>query len=147
MKKLTLIDKAFLLKKTPLFGTLDLDLLLPIADKLITTNFDAGDHIFHVQDEASRMYLIVHGSVEIRDPSGKTLATLSSDNFFGDESIFNEKPRGYEVISKTDSQLLSLSRTNLLTIISEYPSVAVGFLQVYASSVVFRPRTPVEGNS
>lgn len=147
MKRLSLIDKAFLLKKTPLFATLDLDLLLPIADKLATADFDAGEVIFRIDDPANRMYLIVRGTVDIRDSYGKILATLSSENFFGDESLFNEKPRGYEVISKTDTQLLTLSRTNLLTIISECPSVAVGFLQVYASSVVFRARKPSEESS
>lgn len=140
MKRLTLIDKAFLLKKTPLFENLDLDLLLPIADKLALTDYDAGEFIFRYQEQANRMYLIVKGVVEIRDHSSQLIATLSGEDFFGDESLFNEKPRGYEAFSKTDSQLLSLSRTNLLTIISECPSVAVAFLQVYSSTIHFRPR-------
>lgn len=140
MKKLTLIDKAFLLKKTPLFGTLDLDLLLPIADKLGIVDFDAGETIFAVNEEANRMYLIVKGLIEIRDVQSHLITTLNVEDFFGEESIFNEKPRGYQAASKTASQLLVLSRTNLLAIISECPTVAVGFLQVYTSAIPFRPR-------
>jgi CRP/FNR family transcriptional regulator, cyclic AMP receptor protein len=139
MKRLTLIDKAFLLKKTPLFVSLDLDLLLPIADKLGIVSFHAGDFIFSNLEEAHRMYFILNGKVEIQVPPA-TLALLSQDDFFGDESIFNEKPRAYTAISKTDSTLLTLSRTNLLSIISECPSVAVGLLQVYASTIAFRLR-------
>lgn len=140
MKKLTLIDKAFFLKRTPLFSTLDLDLLLPIADKLGVAEFDANEAIFSLNDEGFRMYFIVSGSVEIRNSQHQVLATLSNEEFFGDESLFNDKPRAYEAIARTDTLLLSLSRTNLLTIISECPNVAVGFLQVYTSQTPLRPR-------
>jgi CRP/FNR family transcriptional regulator, cyclic AMP receptor protein len=140
MSKLTLIDKAFFLKRTALFGTLDLELLLAIADKLKIVTFESGEKIFGYNEEAVRIYFIVKGTVEILDRQNILLNTLDNEEFFGDESIFNEKPRGYQAISKTYTQLLALSRTNLLTIISECPSVAVGLLQAYSSMTDFRPR-------
>jgi CRP/FNR family cyclic AMP-dependent transcriptional regulator len=140
MKRLTLVDKAFFLKKTLLFSALDLDLLLAIADKLSIVSFDEGKQIFGTGEEAFRMYFIVKGIVEIRDPQRNVLAELSDEEFFGDEAMFNEKPRTYDAISKTDTVLLALTRTNILTIISECPSVAVGFLQAYTSTTAFRPR-------
>ncbi len=144
MKKLNLIDKAFHLKKTVLFGSLDLDLLLPIADKLGIADFDIDDVIFNINEQANRMYLLVKGTIEIQDPDGNFLASLREGEFFGEEAIFNEKPRGYKAICKSDAQLLSLSRTHILTIISECPAVAIAFLQVYTSFVTFRPRKIVE---
>lgn len=140
MNKLTLIDRAFFLKRTPLFSMLDLDLVLAIADKLQVVSFDAGQPIFGISEDAHRLYLIVKGTIEIRDKSGEVLAILGADDFFGDESLFSEKPRGYEAIAKTDAIVLALSKTNLLTIISECPSVAVGLLQAYTSMTPFRPR-------
>src|SRR5437868_2872359 len=118
MKKLTLIDKAFLLKRTPLFDTLDLNLLLAIADKLAVVSCEAGEIIFNAQEEAFHMYFIVSGTIEIRDLHQVTLAVLAHDDFFGDESLFNEKPRAYGAVATGPTTLLSLSRTNLLTIIS-----------------------------
>lgn len=144
MKRLTLIDKAFLLKKTPLFGNLDLDLLLPIADKLSLIDYDASENIFAAGDVAQRMYFIVKGAVEIRDQNNHVLAVLEENDFFGDEAIFSETPRAYNAFSKIDTFLLTLSRTNLLTIISECPSVAVGLLQVYTSTTPFRSRKAME---
>lgn len=138
MSKITLIDKAFFLKRTLPFNGLDLDLLLAIADKLQVATFERGEIIFGVNEEAFRMYFIVKGDVEVRDSQHKVLATLHSEEFFGDESLFNDKARAYEAFSKTDTTLLSLSRTNLLAIISECPSVAVGLLQAYASLASFR---------
>lgn len=140
MNTITLIDKAFFLKKTLMFNTLDLDLLLAIADKLQVVSFESQESIFDPGEEAHRMYFIVRGEVEIRDAKKMLLATLGAHEFFGDESMFNEKPRAYEAVSKTKSILLTLSRTNLLTLISECPSVAVGILQAYTSITTFRPR-------
>lgn len=147
MKKLTLIDKAFLLKRTPLFSSLDLDLLLAIADKLVMTSFDPGDQIFVANEEANRMYFIVKGEVAIRSNQGVPICVLRSPEFFGDESLFNNQPRGYEAISFGETSLLTLTRSNLFTIISECPSVAVGFVQVYSSALPFRPRKTQEIDS
>jgi CRP/FNR family cyclic AMP-dependent transcriptional regulator len=145
MKRLTLIDKAFLLKRTPLFSALDLDLLLTIADKLGLVAFEAGDFIFVAQEEANRMYFIVEGQVEIRSPSQHVLCTLGSGDFFGEESLFNNKPRTYAAFTPVETHVLTLSRTNLYTIISECPAVAIGFLQVYTSDLPYRPLKAGDG--
>ena len=140
MTKLTLIDRAFFLKKIPLFAALDLELLLAIAEKLHMMSYEPQDQIFGIMEEANRMYFIVKGYVEIKNGENLTLATLQAEDFFGDESLFSEKPRAYRAVSKTESILLSLTRTHLLTTISECPSVAIGLLQAYTSMTNFRPR-------
>ena len=139
MKHLTLIDKAFLLKRTPLFSALDLDLLLTIAYKLGTAIFEPSDSAFFVNEEANRMYFIIQGQVEIRSPEQKVITRLTAGDFFGEESLFSNKPRTYSAYIPIETHLLTLSRTNLYSIISECPSVAIGFLQVYTSMMNHRP--------
>ena len=146
MKHLTLIDKAFLLKRTAPFATLDLDLLLTIANKLGLVIFDPDDDIFVIGEEANRMYFIVKGQVEIQDINRQTLYTLGTGDFFGEEALFNNKPRGYAAFAPIETHVLTLSRTNLYTIISECPSVAVGFLQVYAAHFPLRPFKSLEND-
>lgn len=141
MKPLTLIDKAYLLKRTDLFKSLDLDELLPIADKLSQAHFDANKIIFAKNDQALRMYFIAKGHVELNDFDGNETITLQAGDFFGDEAVFSYKPRAYTAKSQSETILLSISRTNLLTIISECPSVAVGLLRVYGRAMPIRPRT------
>lgn len=140
MKILTLIDKAFLLKRTPLFRMLDLDLLLIISDKLGLVQMDANEYVFAKGEPASRMYFIASGVIDILDENRERLSSLHSPDFFGDEALLSDKMRGYFALSKTDSTLLTLSKTNLLTIISECPQVAIGLLQMYTSYNTFRPR-------
>lgn len=144
MNKLTLIDRAFFLKRLPIFSMLDLDLLLAIADKLHVVTFEEGQTIFGINEDAHRMYFIVKGSVEIRGADKQILATLNHDDYFGEEALFSEQPRAYESISQTDTIVMALSKANLLSIISECPSVAVGLLQAFTQIMPFRERKRLE---
>lgn len=147
MKHLTLIDKAFLLKRTTLFSSLDLDMLLIIADKLVLAAFDSDEYLFVAGEQAHRMYFIVTGAIDLYSVSQTHICRLERGDFFGEESLFNNRTRAYSVLSASKTEVLSLSRSNLFTIISEYPSVALGFLQVYTSVLDVRPSKMKEGNA
>lgn len=138
MKPLSLIEKAFFLKKVKFFADLDLDLLLAVGEKLHHDEYDQNERIFALHQAANRMYLIVHGIVQILDERLRPICELSSGDCFGDESLFNEQTRNYSAICKTDAHLLILSRSHLLSVISECPSVAVALLQSYAQTLPCR---------
>jgi CRP-like cAMP-binding protein len=138
MKPLSLIEKAFFLKKVRLFSELDFELLLSVAEKLHDDDYDAQEKVFMTGQVANRIYFIAHGSVQLLDERMRPMIDLGAGEFFGDESLFNESQRSYGAICKTDSMLLTLSRSHLLSIISECPSVAVSMLQAYASSLPCR---------
>ncbi|MBI3901027.1 MAG: cyclic nucleotide-binding domain-containing protein, partial [Chlamydiia bacterium] len=129
----SLIEKAFFLKKVRIFNDLDLELLLAIAEKLHEDDYDAGEKIFTPGQVANRIYLIEKGVVQIFDTTLHLQAELLVGDYFGDESLFNEQSRSYSAICKSDALFLTLSRSHLLSIISECPSVAVSLLQTYAS--------------
>ncbi len=137
---LNLIDKAFLLKKTSLFGSLDLDLLLTIADRLELITHRKGEKVFQLDQDAHRMYLIVEGEVSIQNKEGESLAVLTPGEFFGDEALFQERPRAYDAICSTPLTLLALTRSHLLSIIAECPSVAIALLEAYTRTTPFRHR-------
>lgn len=147
MKPLTLIEKAFTLKQIPLFATLNLDLLLSIADKANSVIFEAHDYVFLAQEEANRMYFIVKGHVNLLSASGEAICSLKQGDFFGEESLFSNKPRSYAAFCPVDTLLLTLSRTNLYMIIAECPSVAISFLQIYTAALPYRPIKPLENAS
>ncbi len=136
----TLIDKAFVLKKTPMFGCLELDLLLPIADKMHPTHVRAGEVIFEHGEQAYSMYFITEGKVTIANKQGALLASLQTGEVFGDEAVFSGSTREYEAKGEVNTELLTLSRADLLAIIYEYPRVATGFLEAYTKITPFRSR-------
>src|ERR1700733_6257487 len=134
----TLIDKAFLLKKTAIFSSLDIDLLLTIADKMDVETYKKGSKIFQIGQDASRIYIVVEGSLHVKNKADLLLAELVALDFFGDEAVLGEKTRGYDVICQSDLSLLSLTATHLHAILMECPTVAASFLEAYASNCEFR---------
>ncbi|HSX26059.1 MAG TPA: cyclic nucleotide-binding domain-containing protein [Chlamydiales bacterium] len=134
----SLIEKAFFLKKTRLFNELDLEILLAIAEKLHEDDYDAGEKVFTPGQVANRIYFIVQGAVQILDERLKPLAELNAGDYFGDESLFNDQPRSYAALCKKDTLFFTLSRSHLLSIISECPSVAVALLQSYSHELPCR---------
>jgi CRP/FNR family cyclic AMP-dependent transcriptional regulator len=134
----SLIEKAFFLKKMRLFSELDLEILLAIAEKLHEDDYDKDEKVFTPGQVANRIYLVYSGSVLIYDEQRRLLAELGVGEYFGDESLFNEQPRGYAATCKSDTLFLTLSRSHLLSIISECPSVAVTLLQAYSHELPCR---------
>lgn len=140
MRSLNLIDKAFFLKKTTLFAALELDLLLSIADKMEHLIFKSGEEIFHYSQDAHRLYFIIGGTVVIKDEAQQELAHLNPGDFFGDEALFNQKPRLYTAVSLQKCETLAILRSHFLAIIQECPSVALILLEFYAAQMAFRTR-------
>ncbi len=138
MKNLSLIEKAFFLKHTILFNDLDLDLLIAIADKMHQDIYEKDEKVFELNQIANKMYFIAKGSINILDENNQIIKTLVKNDFFGDESLFNEKPRGYSVFCLEESLLISLNKPNFHTIISECPSVAIALLNCYAKKTTYR---------
>jgi len=134
----SLIEKAFFLKTVRLFSDLELELLLAIAEKLHEDDYDIGEKIFVPGQVANRIYFIQEGTVQICDERMKPFCELGCSDYFGDESLFNEQPRSYAVLAKEDALFLTLSRSHLLSIISECPSVAVALLHAYSQQIPCR---------
>lgn len=134
----SLIEKAFFLKRVRLFADLSLELLLAIAEKLYEDDYDPQEKVFEAGQVANRIYLVFEGSVEIVDSWGKPLQELGAFDFFGDESLFNEQPRAYSARCLKKSLFYTLSRSHLLSILSECPTVALALLQGYAQELPCR---------
>jgi CRP/FNR family cyclic AMP-dependent transcriptional regulator len=136
----SLIEKAFFLKKLRLFSDLDLEILLAIAEKLHEDDYDKDEKVFTPGQVANRMYLIVEGTVQLYDEQRRQITELHAGDYFGDESLFNEQPRSYAALCKSDTLFFTLSRSHLLSIISECPSVAVTLMQSYSQQLPCRYR-------
>ena len=140
MRNANLIDLAFFLKKTQLFGSLDLEILLSIVDKMEIHHFKAMDVVFNYSQEAYRMYVILAGQIAIYDEEKKEKAVLLPGDYFGEEALFNEQRRHYKASCKTKAELLSISRAHLLSILHAFPSVAIALLESYTLHTPFRLR-------
>ncbi|EPP35694.1 cyclic nucleotide-binding domain protein [Chlamydia ibidis] len=135
---MNLIDRAFLLKKTMIFNSLDMDLLLAISDKTEIMVFKPGSKIFSKRQSGFSLYIIAEGYVKISQEDPYSNVTLKSEDCFGEESLFNNKPREYDAEAITQVRLLILSKGQFFSIIEECPSVALALLELYTKQITFR---------
>ncbi len=134
---LSLIEKAFFLKKTQLFHDLDLDLLLALAEKVDEVETPKGKELFSAGQNANHLYFLIKGEVELKSQEG-AISLRTPATFFGDESLLNESPRGYTALCKCNSLFLVLSRAQLFLILNESPRAALNLLSLYARQTVCR---------
>lgn len=134
----TLVEKAFLLKRNSLFQSLDLDLLLILAEKAEFITAQKGAVLFEFGQETNQMYLIIEGSVEIS--STQPLALLFKHAAFGDESLFNQKPHAYRALCMENCSFLVLSRNHILGIVEQSPSFALSLLEIYTKNIDYQKK-------
>ncbi|MBQ8499045.1 cyclic nucleotide-binding domain-containing protein [Chlamydia sp.] len=135
---MNLIDKAFLLKKTFLFASLDMDVLLSIADKSEVMLFKASSEIFSEGQRSFSLYVIAEGCVKIFSKEAAIDVSLKPFDSFGEESFFNNSIRKYSAEAITLVKTLILSKGQFLSIIEECPSVALALLELYSKQIIFR---------
>lgn len=135
---MNLIDKAFFLKKIPLFASLDLDLLLTIADKMSCEMRKKETPIFQMGQEASLIYFLAAGDVTLQNK--QTSLHILAPDYFGEESCLSGKARTYSAHCRSDTCLLTLTQPHFLAILTECPQAALSLLESYASSIDFRKR-------
>jgi CRP/FNR family cyclic AMP-dependent transcriptional regulator len=140
MRTAGLIEKAFILKKSPLFAGIDLDLLLSLADKATLGRFEAEEIIFGHAQEGSRLYIVAEGRVALTGKEDLFISEIRGTDFFGDEALFNDRPRGYSAVALENVLLVSLSKTHLMGFMNECPAALINLMQIWASRTDLRPR-------
>ncbi|OWF38602.1 cyclic nucleotide-gated channel rod photoreceptor subunit alpha-like isoform X2 [Mizuhopecten yessoensis] len=122
------------LKKVTIFEECEEGLLRELVLKLRPQIFSPGDYICHIGDIGREMYIINHGKIEIIVPCAdtgqkQTVATLGAGNYFGEISLLKldsgQNRRTADVRAVGYSELLRLSRKDLLTALVEYPDAKV----------------------
>ncbi|XP_074659135.1 cyclic nucleotide-gated channel rod photoreceptor subunit alpha-like [Tubulanus polymorphus] len=119
------------LKKVKIFEECEIGLLHELVLKLRAQIYSPGDYICRTGEIGREMYIINHGKVEIlvnnsTAPGGKmVVASLSEGNYFGEISLLKldsgQNKRTADVRSVGYSELLVLSRRDLMSALVEYP--------------------------
>jgi Cyclic nucleotide-binding domain len=87
----------------------------------------AGDRVLKKGGVARNMFVVLDGTLEVRD--GDTLVRiLSAGDVFGEMAFLLEQPRAADVYAATDARILSLSEGTLRQLIESDPDVAAHLL-------------------
>lgn len=88
----------------------------------------AGDHLIKKGNVAKNMYIVLSGALEVR-ADDRVVNVCSSGDIVGEMAFLLESPRSADVFVATDDTcVLSLSESNLKTLIAEEPTLAAKLL-------------------
>lgn len=131
----TLNDDVAMLRKVPLFESVDPAKLKLVAYTANQVMFDDGELVFSQGSNGTSAYLIVGGNADILSESGGqqvVVAKLGNNALFGEISAFCDVPRTASVRAEGQLTVLELKRENLMELIGEFPDVAVEVIRELA---------------
>ena len=133
------IDRAALLRGTPLFAGLEENRLKAIAALARACEYPEGAEIIEEGDrpvpENDGLYLLINGAVTVRkgattDTDGEELARLGPGEFFGEMALLDGYPRSASVFATAEVLCLILSRADLHRVLRSDPEIALKMLAV-----------------
>ena len=89
---------------------------------------NAGDRVLKKGGVARNMFVLLEGTLEVRD-EGRLLNVLSPGDIFGEIAFLLERPRTADIFAATDGvRILSLSESTLRKLIADDPEAAAQIL-------------------
>ena len=123
-----LMEKVLTLKGVPIFSHLQFKELLAIASISKEETFYDGDTIISQGERGYTMYIITSGRVRIVSRAGKEeipLASLSTNDYFGEMALFDDSPRSATAIAGGEVRVLTIHKREFRDMLREYPGVAI----------------------
>lgn len=121
-----------LLAQIPLFDTLSHEDTEALARRLTERKFAAGSIVFSKGDKGSSMYIVLSGAVQIFLPGDGddrvVLKDVRTGEYFGELSLFDDKPRSASVSASTDAVMLELTRQEFADHIGRSQTAAMAIL-------------------
>ena len=112
------------MEKVPIFGNFTMKELKEVARLTHERSYKVGEPIFKKLSPGEGMYVILNGTVEIKDPDSNTVfAKLESGDFFGELALLDEEPRSAMAIATESAKLIGFFRTDLLTLMNRDPEL------------------------
>lgn len=115
------------LKKIPIFSTLNDEELKEIQSYLSKENFKKKQEIFSEGDPSDWFYILISGKVKITKMSvdGREIIIelISPPDFFGGFAVLKGFPYPANAVAMEDSNVIKISRHNLLKVIDRFPNV------------------------
>ena len=110
--------------QVPIFENLTPKELKDLTQLTHERSYKANEPVFKKLAPGEGMYVILKGTVEIKDPnSNTTFATLESGDFFGELALLDEEPRSAMAVATEASELIGFFRTDLLTLMKRDPEL------------------------
>jgi CRP-like cAMP-binding protein len=126
-------QRAALLKETELFGQLDDEALLKLAERTSRHVFGKSQTIFVQDERGDRLFIVADGIVKllVRAHSGESIELIRHGRLavLGELAVLDDGPRSASAEAVERSTLLSLTRDELFEVLRAEPDVAEALLR------------------
>jgi len=120
-----------LLKRVPLFASLDDKSLDTLSRNFADRTFKAGQEITHEGGGGVGFFVIEDGEAVV-SVHGDEVRTLSSGDYFGEVALIDEGPRSSTIVARTDVKCYGLTPWQFRPLVEENASIAWPLLQTMA---------------
>jgi len=121
-------DTKEIIRKAFIFSRLTDDEVSKLGSIAKIERYRSGDVIFNEGDEGGNLYIVAEGKVRLLkrldDNTDTTLAEIDNNEFFGEVSLFDQKPQIVTAVSLEDTVLISLDYPSLRGLLVLYPEMA-----------------------
>jgi CRP/FNR family transcriptional regulator len=128
-----------LLRKVPLFASLEDRDLESLADEFNERRFSAGDTI-SLEGERGLMFFVVDSGEATVDVQGQEVARLGPGDSFGEIALIDRRPRTATVKAESDLRTFGLPVFVFRPFVEARPDVAWKLLEAMADRVVAAER-------
>ncbi len=134
---LSLNDDTHYLSSISLFSQFGEEHLRLLAFGSDTIDYSAETVIFKENQASDGGYYIISGNVELSlSVYPDQVALLGPGDLLGEMAMITRNRRVGSAVTKTDCQLLRISRTTLVRVLREFPHLAVGIQEQISASIV-----------
>lgn len=141
-----IIEKVLLLKNSEIFQNCKESDLIEIASICTESSIDKNTTIFKKGDYGNCMYFIYSGTVSIHEGQHQ-LATLSSNEIFGELSLLDSEARSASATTLTDCVLLKIEQEDFYDLIATNTDVLKGIMRTLCRRLREQDRVTIEMKS
>jgi CRP-like cAMP-binding protein len=127
-----------LLRKIDFFEPLEQKIINKIAEVCIEREYSKGEYIVKQGESGLGLFFITSGRVKVeidRNGAKAVVAQLQSEDFLGELSIIDNKPRSANVICLEETSCLLLTRDSFSKILNKYPEIAIQMAKALAGRI------------
>lgn len=125
---MTLDEKIEVIKKTPIFDSLNQNDYEQIAKVSTVEEYSKDSIIFLENDVPDAFYLIVEGNVEIlkegRNGKQEVLAIKRNYEVFGEMAVIDDLPRSATIKARTDIKLLKIEKDQFVELLKSFSHIS-----------------------
>jgi signal transduction histidine kinase len=118
-------------RQVPIFADLSDDDLARICDQAIDVGLGPGEVLFHEGDAGDRAFVIASGELEIVRTTERRellIAVRTAGEVIGEMALLDHQPRAATVRARGATELVSIPREALETLLATSPSAALSIL-------------------